>query len=339
VEDKATDLNKFGLQNPSLTVTVHQKDGKTQNIEFGDDLPTGSLVYANVNGGPKVYCVFSSAKTSFDKSVNDLRDKRLLSFDSNTLTRLELSSGKADIEFGKNNQNDWTILKPASYRADNFQVEELLRKLTDAKMDVSGTPDDAKKADATFASGQPVGTAKATDASGTQTLQIRKVKDDYYAKSSVVPGAYKVSSDLGKAMEKSLDDFRNKKIFDFGFSDPNKIDIQQGASTKTLTRSGSDWKQNAQTMDAALVQSFIDKLRDLSATKFLTEGFTEPVATITVTSNDGKRTEKVEFSKVGNGYIARRVNEPTLYQLDGKAINDMLDASNAIKPAQSTSKK
>src|SRR5579863_1933269 len=133
VEDKATDLNKFGLQNPSLTVTIHEKDGKTQDIEFGDDLPAGSLVYANVNGGPKVYSVFSSAKTSFDKSVNDLRDKRLLTFDSNTLTRLELSSGKADIEFGKNNQNDWTILKPASYRADNFQVEELLRKLTDAK--------------------------------------------------------------------------------------------------------------------------------------------------------------------------------------------------------------
>lgn len=339
VEDKATDLGKFGLQNPSLVVTIHEKNGKTQTIDFGDDVPTGSLVYADLNGGSKVYSVSLSTKSSFNKSVNDLRDKRLLTYDSNNLTRVELSSAKSDVEFGKNNQNDWTILKPQQYRADNFQVEELLRKLSDAKMDLSGTADDTKKADAAYASGQPVGVAKVTDASGTQTLDVRKNKDDYYAKSSVVQGAYKVSSDLGKEMEKSLDDFRNKKIFDFGFSDPNKIDVQQGSSTKTFTRSGSDWKLDGKTMDAGQVQSFIDKLRDLSATKFVTEGFTAPTATITITSNDGKRTEKVEVAEASDGYIARRENEPALYQLDAKAVNDMLDASSAIKPAHPTGKK
>src|SRR5581483_10053239 len=175
---------------------------------FGDDVPTGSSVYARVNTSPKVYTVFSSTKSSFDKSLNDLRDKRLLTFDSNQLTSIDIS-GKTNIEFGKNNQNEWQIVKPQPYRADNFQVEELLRKLTDAKMDLSGTADDLKKTDAAYASGQPVAVAKVTDASGTQTLDVRKNKDDYYAKSSVVKGAYKISSDLGKELEKPLDDFRN----------------------------------------------------------------------------------------------------------------------------------
>jgi hypothetical protein len=71
----------------------------------------------------------------------------------------------------------------------------------------------------------------------------------------------------------------------------------------------------------------------------VTEGFTTPVATITVTSNDGKRVEKAEFAKTNDGYIARRENEAALYQLDAKTVNDMLDASNAIKPAASSAKK
>jgi hypothetical protein len=338
VEDNATDLKKYGLTTPSLTVTVHTNNGKSDDLIFGDDVPAGSLVYARVDQSPKVYAVASSVKTSFDKSTNDLRDKRLLTFDTNKLTLVDLSSGKSSIEFGKNNQNEWQIIKPQPYRADSFQVEELLRKLGDAKMDLSST-NDAKKVATAFASGSPAGSVKVSDASGTQTLEVRKNKDDYYAKSSVIPGIYKISSDSGKALDKSLDDFRNKKIFDFGFNDPTKIELQNGSSDKVLTRSGTDWKTNGKTMDSGTVQSFIDKVRDLSATKFVTSGFTTPTVTIAVTSNDGKRNEKTEFAKTADGYIARRENESALYQLDAKSVNDILEADKAIKPAAASSKK
>jgi hypothetical protein len=330
VEDKPTDLTKYGLSAPSLTVTVHQKKGKSDEIVFGDDVPAGSLVYAQHKGNPKVYTLSSSIKTSLDKSVNDLRDKRLLTFDTNQLTRIELGP----VEFGKNSQNEWAIIKPEPYRADNFQVEELLRKVADAKMDLSGSADDTKKAAAAYAAGEPVRTVKLTDSSGTQSLDVRKVKDDYYAKSSVVTGVFKVSADLGKEIEKSLEDFRNKKIFDFGFSDPTRLEVGNTA----VVRSGTDWKMNGKNQDTGSVQAWIDKLRDLSAAKFVTTGFTAPTATVTVVSNDGKRTEKVEFAKTADGYIARRANEPGLYQLEAKPVNDMLEASRAIKPAASGKK-
>ena len=339
VEDKPPDISKYGLNAPSLTVTIREKNGKSDQLVFGDDVPAGSLVYARVGSDPKVYAVSSSVKSSLDKSANDLRDKRLLTFDQNHLTSIELVSGKSDIAFGKNNANEWQIIKPQSYRADNFQVEELLRKLTDAKMDIAGSSEDAKKTGAAYDSGQPVSIAKATDSAGTQSLEVRKNKDDYYAKSSVVPGVFKVSSDLGKELEKSLEEFRTKKIFDFGFSDPTKVEVQQGDVDKVYVKSGTDWKLNGKTMDPGSVQAFIDKVRDIAATKFIPNGFTTPTATISVTSNDGKRFEKAEFSKTSDGYIARRQNEPALYQLDAKAVNDMLEASNSIKQAGSTGAK
>ena len=338
VEDKATDLTKYGLKTPSLTVAIHEKNGKSDQIAFGDDVPAGSLVYAQLNNGSKVYAVSSSTKSSFDKTANDLRDKRLLTFNQNAVTRIELISKKGDIEFGKNNQNEWQIVKPQPYRADNFQVEELLRKLTEAKMDLTGTAEDAKKQATAFSTGDPPETVTVTDAAGTQTLEVRKNKDDYYAKSSVVPGIYKVSSDLGKGVGKTLEDFRNKKIFDFGFSDPTKIEVRQGTTDKIFVRTGTDWKLNGKTMDAGSVQGLIDKLRDLAATKFVTSGFTTADITFGVTSNDAKRIEKASFAKTADGYVAQRENEPSLYQLDAKTVNDILEAANAIKPAASAKK-
>lgn len=338
VDDKTSDFGKYGLTSPSLTVAVKEKNGKTVTLAFGDDVPAGSQVYARLDSGPKVYAVASSVKTSFDKSANDLRDKRLLTVDSNTVTGIEVVTPKGSVQFAKNNANDWQIVKPQPFRAESFQVEELLRKLTEAKMDLADTSETAKKADANFAAGANVGIAKISSGSGTQTLTVHKFKDDYYARGSAVKGIYKVSSDVGKEIEKPGDDYRNKKIFDFGFSDPTRLELGGALGDKTLVRSGTDWKMGNQTMDPGSVQAFIDKIRDVAATKFETTGFTTSAFRIAVTSNDGKRVEKVEFAKVAGGYLARRENEPALYHLETKAADDIISASKAIKPAASAKK-
>lgn len=335
VEDKATDLAPYGLAQPSAQLTVTEKNGKNQTIDIGDDSPTGSDVYVKLAGDPRVFMMASSFKTNLDKTPQDLRDKRLLRFDQDKLTRVELNAKKQDVEFGKNGQNEWQIVKPKPMRADNWQVEELVRKVHDAKMDTNVSDDDAKKAASSFASGTQVATVKVTDASGTQTLDIRKNKDDYYAKSSAVDGVYKVSNDLGTGVDKTVDDFRNKKLFDFGFSEPNKIEIQNGTNAPVVyTKSGDKWMSNGKQIDSTSLQSFIDKLRDLAATKFVDTGFTTPTFQVTVTSNDGKRTEKVLISKNGSDYFAKRENEPSIYQLDPKPADDLIKAAGDIRVAQ-----
>jgi Domain of unknown function (DUF4340) len=329
VEDKAGNLNQYGLAEPAFEADVALKD-KTQKLLLGDDSPTGNAVYAKLENDPRVFIVSTYEKNSIDKSLNDLRDKRLLTVNQDKISKIELMAKKQDIEFGRN-KDEWQIVKPRPMRADSTQVEDLIRNLTDAKMDLSAS-DDSKKIAAAFASATSVATAKVTDESGTQELQVRKNKDDYYAKSSVVDGVYKVPSSVGQGMDKSLDDFRNKKLFDFGFSDPNKLEIHDGAKSYFLTRSGEDWwNGSGQKLDVGTAQSLIDKLRDLSAVKFADSGFTQPVIDLSVTSNDGKRVEKVSISKSGENYIAKRENEPSLYQIDSKAVSDLQKAAEDLK--------
>ena len=63
---------------PALEVDLTEKTNKTQKLLLGDDTPAGSADYAKLDGDPRVFTIASFNKTNIDKSVNDLRDKRLL---------------------------------------------------------------------------------------------------------------------------------------------------------------------------------------------------------------------------------------------------------------------
>jgi hypothetical protein len=205
--------------------------------------------------------------------------------------------------------------------------------LTNAKLDASSA--DAKQQASEFSHAAAVATASLTDESGTQQLQVRKNKDTYYAKSTAVEGAYKIESGLGKALEKNVDDFRDKKLFDFGYNDPEKIELHNANKSYFLTRGtagADDWWSNGKKIDGANVESVVSDLRDLTATGFSASGFSTPTINISVVSEAGKHTEKVEIAKSGDHYIARRENDPTLYELGASAVDDLLKAAQDLKP-------
>jgi hypothetical protein len=332
VDDKASDLRTFGLESPALEVDVTEKDNKSQKLLLGDETPASNGIYAMLAGEPRVFTMASWEKSSLDKGLNDLRDKRLLPISPDKISRVELVRNGQDIEFGRN-KDEWQILEPKPLRADSTQVGDLVRQLTDAKMDLSSS--DAKDARRAFAEAKPLATAKVTDESSTQEFELRKNKDTYYAKSSAVDGAYKIDSELGKALDKSVDDFRNKKLFDFSYSDPNKIDLRIGSKSQLLVRGSAgseDWWANGKKMNAESVDSLISDLRDLSASTFPDSGFSNPDIEATVISDDGKRIEKVQIAKTGDHYIAKRENEPALYQLNSKSVEDLVKAADDIKP-------
>jgi hypothetical protein len=338
VVDKANDLNLYGLSAPALAVQVTEKDNKTQKLLLGDGTPTNNAVYAKLDSDPRIFTIARYSENSFNKGINDLRDKRLLTAKSADVKRVDLVTRHQDIEFGRN-QDQWQILKPRPLRADKFEVDGLVSKLTDARMDLTSNTD-PKKAAAAFASGTPVATAKLVTGSGSQEIQVRKNKSDYYAKSNVVRGVYKVSNSFGQSLNKNLDDFRNKKLFDFGYNGPDKVEFHDGSKTYFLTKGGEDWwNGSGKKLDSIGADTLIDKIRDLQVDKFVNSGFSSPLIGITVTSNKGKRIEKVLISKSGKNYIAKRESEPTLYELDAQAVDELRKSAADVKPAAPEPKK
>jgi Domain of unknown function (DUF4340) len=335
VDDKAGDLSQYDLTDAELQIEVTTK-GNTQKLLLGGQTITGGSNFAALAGDPRVFTIANFSKSSLDKSAADLRDKRLLTADFDKVSQIELlqqsAGNKQDITFA-HEKDSWQILKPKPYRVESFKVDDLVRALKDAKMETSSS-DEGTKIAAAFNGASPLATAKISGASGIQELQVRKAKDDYYAKSSVISGVFKVPASLGTALNKSLDDFRNKKLFDFGYDEPDKIEIHDGVKSYFLTHSGTDWwGADGKKLDSDTVQALLDKLRDLSATKFPDSGFTSQAIEITVVSNQNKRTEKVAIGKSGDSYIAKRQNEPALYELTAAAVSDLQQAAAGLKPA------
>lgn len=326
VDEHPGNLAPFGLDAPATEVTISQKGGKPATIQLGKDTLAGGSTYVKLAGDPRVFTVASFSKSSLDKSLNDLRDKRLLTFNQDKISRVELAAKNGTEEFGKNGQGEWQILKPQPYRADAIQVDELVRKLKDAKVQMEA----GKVAASTFAAAPKIATVSVTDNSGTQTAEIHQDKDkNTYAKSSVTDGIYKIGADVADAANKSLVDFRSKKLFDFGFTELSSL-TAQGV---TYTHSGDKWFAAGKEVDASTVQNLADKLRDLSATGFAEKNGGNPIFTGSIVTQDKKRTEKVSVTREGSNTWATREGEPAVYALDASVADDLVKAAAGVKPA------
>ena len=334
IDEKIADWSAFGLKEPALEVHVLKKDGKTHRILIGDDLPAGGSLYLRLNDETKLYAVAGFQRAALSKSWRDLRDRRLLIFEPEKLSRLEMVKGKDTIEFGKIQANEWQILKPKPYRADSFVIDEMARRLRDVRLDPALSEADEKKLVARFNAATPLVTVRTTDPSGVSQLEVRRARDEektenvYFAKSNAVAGAHKVPQELGISLEKDIDGFRNKKLFDFGFNDPSKLDLKIGATTRSFGHNGTKWMEGAKEVKPETIQVFIDRLRELSAKTFVADAKQiTPDMEVTVTSPDGKKSETVRLA----GTLAARGNEPAMYQIDPGLLEELKKQAGSVE--------
>src|ERR1700688_615106 len=141
VEEKASDRKQYGLDPAQVELDISGKDG-TRQLLLGDDTPAGGDVYAALATDPRVFTIASYNKSSLAKTLNDLRDKSLLTSRSDKVSRVELLKKGEDLEFDRT-KDGWQILKPSSSPADSSAVNALVSTLTNARMDLSTTTDAA----------------------------------------------------------------------------------------------------------------------------------------------------------------------------------------------------
>ena len=138
------------------------------------------------------------SKTAFDKEAKDLRDKRLLPFTQDKLSRVEITAQKQTYEFVKKGESEWQIVKPKAMRADSTQTDDLVRQLNSAQMDLSGVQDEKEKR-----GGVQFG-ADAGDCEGDRSGRHEDARNHarsrttHYRRNRAVDGIYKGGQDGGR---------------------------------------------------------------------------------------------------------------------------------------------
>ncbi len=340
IEESSADLAQFGLDPGEFVLTTKDRKGRTQQLIIGETAPIGGKYYARRPTEKKVFAIAEYFVIGFNKSVNDLRDKRLLALDDVRLSRFELQRSGVAFGFSRASGVPWKMQKPQPFRIDSTTVDVLVQKVKELKFDPSLNEEALKKNQAAFASGTRLASFSFEDGGAAKLLELRKTQaGEILAQSSMVKGVYRASAELGKAVEKNLEDYRARKLMDFGFDEPQRVQVDSGGKTNVFENKGEgSWVWNGKKADPSTVNELIRSLSVISAINFVERKFTTAIFSVNVVQKDGKTVEKLEIAKAGNFHYARREGEPGEYEIDPKAFADLEAALGRVKPAGTSGK-
>jgi hypothetical protein len=333
VDPNPASLKDFGLETPSLTleVTTNAKPDKV-TLLLGDDTPTSGGVYAQVAGNPRVVTLPSYLKSSLDKKVFDLRDKRILTLAAGQVNRIEVAAKAKRWTLAKNPEGIWDLILPPAVRADRFAAEGIASRLENGTMQTVAAED--KKSAGKYGFGAPEVTIHVSGAGAAQTLTLGKKEGSrYYAMNSTLDPVFTLDSSFLSDFQKDPADLRAKDLFTFSAFEVKHLEVTTPSGTRTFDKQPQNkWKQTApaaKDVPAEKVEALLGKLRDLRADSFPSGdkldqyGLTKPAYRFKAQFGDKNETESVEAAKAGDHVYARRSTDILASEVAKTALDDI----------------
>ena len=330
VDEKPANLKDYGLDRPALSVEV-STDAKPEKITLllGDETPTGGGIYAQVVGRPRVFTLYSYLKSSLDKKVFDLRDKRAVTLAAGELQRIELESKGKRWTLVKNPEGVWDLMLPPAVRADRFTVESLVNRLQNLLMQSVAAED--KKNQGKFGLGAPELRVRLDGPGASQTLLVGKKEGErYYALNSALGPIFTLDASFVSELQKDPNDLRDKNLFSFSAFEVKRLEVQTPAGSRVFERQPQNkWKQTApaaKDIPTDKLETLLNSLRDLRADSFPTGqnletyGLRKPTYRFKAQFGEKNETELVEVAQVGDHVYARRPTDPVACEVSKTAL-------------------
>jgi hypothetical protein len=270
-------LADYGLDKPAADVTLKLKDGKTLGLQLGAKSPTGVWVYARERDKPAVFVVGDSVLRDTTRPVADFRDRTILAFDRKEVSGFEVVTD--DTRLVVDHAGDkWTLAQPVTLPADTEVVNELLDKLSAAK--IKEFVAEGSRGREAFGLDRPlrltVRTGRDKNRADRSLLLGRfdADKKGVYAMRPDEPSVLLLPEDVFKAVPRNVAVLRNKTIAEIDRDKVTRLDIEGPKGTVSVTKDNDRWKIVApQTVaaDAAEVGALLVRIRALRAQGFLTD--------------------------------------------------------------------
>ena len=305
VDENPADLAEFGLAQPRIEVAF-KAGGDEQRLLIGSKTPTGSDLYAKTSASPRVFLLASYLDSTFNRTTFDLREKAALKFDRDGADLIEIVTADRTLSFAKKN-GEWQIVQPAGTRADSAAIEGLLARLNTLQM--KSIADDAKDAGLE----KPAVTVRVGAGSAQTTLLVGGPAGEgsVYARDGSRPTVFTLEASLLDDLKKDASEYRQKDIFDARAFNTTAIDISSGGQTLTFEKKDGKWQQTApaaKEADAAKVDALLSTLTSARADSFVADlpGGAKPELTVLLKFDEGRKQERVTFSRSGADAFAQR---------------------------------
>lgn len=337
VDDTPASVAEYGLDPARLSIAFRVAgDPALHRLDLGDRTPTGADLYARIEGDQKLILVASFHEATFDKTLFDLRDKKVLDFSRDGIETLRLASADADVIDLTRVGDDWRLSEPVDARGDFGAVDGIISRLFSARMtSVAFPPDPADAAEPSAADlgeyglDRPAVVVTLGEGSSRATLAVGAEDDSgaRYARDLSRPLVFTIETSLLDELTTTADDLRAKDLFAFRSFTAVGVDLTlEGADRtyeKQTTTSDDDppattttWIEGGPdggSVDESALLSLLTTLSNLRADAFATDALPsgeELVVTARFGDAGSPDEERVVFRKDGETVHAIREGEP-----------------------------
>jgi len=269
---KPEKLKEYGLAQQALRINFNGKGHLQGQIKFGGKTSVGENMYVALCD-TVVYLIPSYIKTQADKSLFDWRDKRTVHFKKDAVREIHLKSPQGYFVFIKDGAN-WKITQPLNAEADKVSVNALLSKLDYGR--IKSIVEEKTKHLKKYHLNKPAyrielfsGSDKAETGVSFSVLKDKKA----FGKDDVRPQIFTVDAGFLKPFQKTLFDFRSKKITEFERSKADSLILTNNDTLMTFVKDTSaTWQfASGQKAKSWQVKNILSALSNLKAVKFVAE--------------------------------------------------------------------
>jgi hypothetical protein len=264
------------------------------------------------------------------------RARLVFQVDEGKIMALKVSSEGGKPMVLTKDDGHWRLTEPIQCGADDFALRGFVAALAGLKAErqVESAAQDLRP----YGLHQP-SLHLAFEAAGTwHNLRIgakTPVGDHFYASGDQETRVVLVSASQERALHKSLFDLRDKDPFSLKSDEIDRIEIVRHKDTLVLTRTdGRDWRSPAEQkvkIKAAKVESLLDRLTWLRATRFVEEGKTAgarfglnpPRARLLLSAKDRSETLALGASASSHGVYAKSNRLPGILVVDEDVMNKL----------------
>ena len=319
--EEPVDLALYGLAQPPVVLRIALQDGTTlPKVSIGKDTPVGFSAYVQKEGDPQLHLTRQAFRLGLTKEVKELRDKTVLPFERDSVTRIAINASETSIVLAKADAG-WAFEHPAPYAVNASAVQTYLSTLESMRaedfveqplLDLSAFGLDPAQLTVSLHFGEDtkrtlsVGDEKSVDAGTTQR----------YFKRDDGETLYLVRAGLLKDLSKSVTDFRDKSVVSIPEGKITQVVVtREGREGFTLSRGEEraweiDRKSEGMLKTATLGQ-FVADLRELRGFEIAADnpedlslyGLDKPTITLVATDESGE--------KLATVFLGQTVQEET----------------------------
>jgi hypothetical protein len=348
LEDNPASVAQYGLEPVRMSVAFKVAGEDTmRRLNLGTKTPTGSDMYARVEGQPRLFLVAGHLEDTFNRSTFDLRDKSLLAFDRNSIDSIRIAPAAGPAVALARSGADWRLTSPAATRADTAAVDAILNRADQATFKAiaagEGGPPTAAEL-RKFGLDRPQLVVDLGSGSTRASIAIGGKADDssVYARDLSRPLVMSIDTGVLTDLNKTLDDLRVKDVFVFKPYTALGLEITHAGNTVAFEKakpaegdaSAADvWRQTkpeAKDVNQTGMTDLLNTLSSLRAERFIAQPAAsgEDIVVLARSGDAAKPTEeRVTLRRAGTNVHAIRPNEAGAAVLQAgdvdKAINQL----------------